>query len=106
MTATKSNNKTSARKAPAAKRSASPTAADGVTTAGLARMSDEATVAWIIANRGDETRVGTLHRQFRAAGYGANLKRFGRLVERAVAAEAAEADKVTPIKRARGKRAS
>jgi len=51
------------------------------TTAGRERMGDEETVAWITANRTEEQTVGALHRAFRQAGYGANLRRFTRLVE-------------------------
>lgn len=57
---------------------------EGKTAAGLDRMDDAATVAWIRkADPKGEATVGGLHRQFRQAGYGANAKRFARLVEQA-----------------------
>lgn len=64
------------------------TIAEGKTAAGLDRMDDAATVAWI--RKADPTReatVGALHKQFRAAGYGANAKRFARLIDQARASK-------------------
>lgn len=57
---------------------------EGKTAAGLDRMDDAATVAWIRKTdpKGEQTLHG-LHKAFRAAGYGANAKRFARLVETA-----------------------
>lgn len=61
---------------------------EGKTAAGLDRMDDAATVAWIRKSdpKGEQTLHG-LHKAFRAAGYGANAKRFARLVEQARAAK-------------------
>lgn len=61
---------------------------EGKTAAGLDRMDDTATVAWIRKTdpKGEST-IGALHKAFRAAGYGANAKRFARLVESARAAK-------------------
>lgn len=57
---------------------------EGMTAAGLSRMDDAATVAWIRkADPKGESTVGALHKQFRAAGYGANAKRFARLIDAA-----------------------
>lgn len=58
----------------------------GKTAAGLDRMDDAATVAWI-QGQPEFATLGNaaLHNRFRKAGFGANAKRFARMVEQAKA---------------------
>jgi len=61
----------------------------GKTAAGLDRMGDAETVAWIrkeLKATPDATK-GALHKAFREAGFGANAKRFERLIAQAKAAK-------------------
>jgi hypothetical protein len=61
----------------------------GKTAAGLDRLGDAETVGWLrkeLKATPDATK-GALHKAFREAGYGANAKRFERLIAQAKAAK-------------------